>query len=1088
MSKNITVSWEGALFEEQSLAMVNGHIISRLQKDNRFQWRLIQPEKHAITTYETNRTKQVEKSPDIYISHKWPPRMERPNGNSLWISILPWEFGAIPVAWYVPMKYNMQEIWVYSQYNKEHYVRSGLPEEKIKVIPLGIDDRVFHPDVMPTYFEGDDRFRFLYVGGTIARKGFDLLLDAYLSEFNKEDSVCLIIKDHGTNAHYRGITMEQRIREVQADPEAPAIEYIDQHLSPHQLAALYRSCHCSVFPYRGEGFGLPIAESAACGIPVIVPELGPSVEMLNEDHALFIQAKEQKQKKRKVGELETIDFPSWIEPDLKDLREKMRFALNHKEKIDEIGKRACQHIHSHFTWDRTAKVVAKNLEAAYQERKIQRYHAEDIIKEEINEAKQELEHNRVEQALGKTQALLHVFPDDLTVRLNAAHLFVKQEKHLQAIGILVPMTKELENKEGTWNDWLYTHVWSLLAISYCGIHSWSLAMDAFRKAGEGNLDVNTLKIPYLHKAIRSLELLIGSIHQELGDAYLALDVESKSLEMYDKALGYNSKLEEVKQRQKLLEKRRLERKQKMKPLLDFSYQLLHTANSSPSVRWIASGGTTYSHDFFFERKQWNSFFLPGQYVCILNMDDVHFEKSLQEHDRTGKAKWDGAIIMMTKHHPHERCIQLVKWCSNNVKHGGKVIVHSSDEENQTYLAVKALLEYSEWCKTNQRTDNNAYNGVYAIFQMRGFGVLWQSPLYNDSGYATEQQHFLQSLKRYPLLIQLKALDAPKHPPDSSTGHRRSENYLALRESPIVHYQAAPAYLMTLPKAPLSIGRTMFETDRLPEDWVRNLNELTEVWVPSSFNKETFANCGVKEERIHIVPGAIDGDKYNPLRAKPYSLPKARRYKILSIFDWSIRKGWDVLLKAYLETFTDEDDVTLVLKVSKINEPSAQVNQIVEQMIKNYSIKRPAHMMIIDSRMTEEEMIGLYVACDVFVLPTRGEGWGRPFMEAMALEIPVIATGWSGHLEFMNEENSYLIDVERMVPVPESMPAHFHGHKWAEPSIEHLKMLLKNVYQNQNQAKQKGKKAREDLFPRFSTDEVGRLFYRRLDALIRNYLQ
>lgn len=109
------------------------------------------------------------------------------------------------------------------------------------------------------------------------------------------------------------------------------------------------------------------------------------------------------------------------------------------------------------------------------------------------------------------------------------------------------------------------------------------------------------------------------------------------------------------------------------------------------------------------------------------------------------------------------------------------------------------------------------------------------------------------------------------------------------------------------------------------------------------------------------------------------------------------------------------------------------------------------------------------------------------MEAMALEIPVIGTNWSGHLEFMNEKNSHLIEVERMVPVPDSMPPHFHGHLWAEPSIDHLKALLRETYEHWDRAKEKAIEARKSLFPRFSSKEVGRLIYTRFDHLIRNYL-
>jgi len=1089
MPETITVAWEGRFLENHSLAITNGQIVSRLRSDARYQWRLITPESQVVSMLDPDQADHSGKPADIYVSHQWPPRMTKPDA-ARWISIIPWEFGAIPVSWYIPMKYGMNEIWVYSRYNKDAFVKSGLPEDKIRVIPLGVDELVFHPGVQPAFFEGDGRFRFLYVGGTIARKGFDLLLKAYRLEFKKDEPVCLVVKDHGSASHYRGMSMEQHIREAQADPLSPSIEYMDGQLTPEQLASLYRSCHCSVFPYRGEGFGLPIAESAACGTPVIVPRRGPAAEMFDEDHALFIHALEQTQDARKVGDLETVDFPWWIEPDLNDLRRQMRFAFENKAKLAEMGKRASAHIRSRFTWNKTAEAVGETLQTVHRRWKPPSRTPDDIIRAETELAANDLAGGRPEQALGRLQGLLHAFPDNLGVRLQTAHLYMRQEKFLPAIGLLAPLSREWEEKRETVDDSLYAHIWTLLAICYCRIQSWALAIDAFRKAGELNPGIHAFKIPFLLSSVRSLHVLLGYVHEEIGDAYAALNHDVKAREMYHKALVHDSRLESAKQRLDQLEKRRIALGHKMKPVLDFSRRLLETAERAHHVRWVsADDGAVYPHDFVLRKTIWNTFFMPGQNVRVISAEAPGLP---EQPDGRGaeSGNWDGALFFLEKPGSPERCISWFQWCTRNIRPGGRVIVHSQDPASPTYLAFCSLFDYGGWNPQGKHPVkvNEARSGEeFAIFQCGGVGVLWQSPLHSATGYASEQRHFLQSLRPYPLLIQLNAMDAPTENRKEQNDDFRM-NCAVLKESPLIHYQAAPANLFALPRAPLSVGRTMFETDRLPEEWVRILNELTEVWVPSTFNKETFVHAGVIEEKIRVVPGTIDETRYNPLRAQPWPLPGARRFRLLSVFDWSIRKGWDLLLRAYLESFTSEDDVTLVLKVSKINEPAARVHQAVEQMIKESGIRRPPHIMVIDSRLSEEEMIGLYAACDTFVLPTRGEGWGRPFMEAMALEIPVIGTNWSGHLEFMNEHNSYLIEVERMVTVPESMPAHFHGHRWAEPSVEHLKTLMLEVYRHRERAKEKAKEARKSLFPRFSMKETGRIIYSRFDHLIRNYLK
>jgi len=81
------------------------------------------------------------------------------------------------------------------------------------------------------------------------------------------------------------------------------------------MAGLYNACDCLVHPYRGEGFGLPIAEATACGIPVIVPDKGTSRDPCSVDTAFFVHSEEVPFSEKKVGTLETVDFPWWLSVD-----------------------------------------------------------------------------------------------------------------------------------------------------------------------------------------------------------------------------------------------------------------------------------------------------------------------------------------------------------------------------------------------------------------------------------------------------------------------------------------------------------------------------------------------------------------------------------------------------------------------------------------------------------------------------------------------------------------------------------------------------------------------------------------------------
>ncbi|MBN1606542.1 MAG: glycosyltransferase [Polyangiaceae bacterium] len=290
-----------------------------------------------------------------------------------------------------------------------------------------------------------------------------------------------------------------------------------------------------------------------------------------------------------------------------------------------------------------------------------------------------------------------------------------------------------------------------------------------------------------------------------------------------------------------------------------------------------------------------------------------------------------------------------------------------------------------------------------------------------------------------------------------------------------------------------VAYTTFETDRVPENWVAPLNQMDEVWVPCRFNVDTFARAGVAKEKLHVIPHGFDPERYRPSATQPLEYAREAGFVFLSVFEWTKRKGWDVLLRAYVEEFDKEEDVCLLIRtyqgggVIDKNRPSIkeQFADYIKELGRDPD-RLPA-VQFIDEAIPDSQMTRLYKTGDAFVLPTRGEGWGIPLCESMLMEVPVISTRWGGPLEFMSDDNSYLIDVKRLEPVSDEQVrdnAAYEGHRWAEPSLAHTRALMRHVFEHREEAAEKGRRGRLHVLANFAKARTASAIAERLSVLER----
>jgi glycosyltransferase involved in cell wall biosynthesis len=259
-----------------------------------------------------------------------------------------------------------------------------------------------------------------------------------------------------------------------------------------------------------------------------------------------------------------------------------------------------------------------------------------------------------------------------------------------------------------------------------------------------------------------------------------------------------------------------------------------------------------------------------------------------------------------------------------------------------------------------------------------------------------------------------------------------------------------------------VSHSMWESTAVPADHIEAINRAAALhYVPCRQNLDSFRECGLRVP-VKLLPYGVDGEQF------PYlSRPRSDTFTFGCFGSFSPRKGIDVLLRAFQDEFSPREPVHLVLK--NADAPPA------------YEIWHP-RVTVFSSRLKPRALLGFLRGLDAFVLPSRGEGLGLCGLEAMATGLPVIATDWSGPAEYLDPADSYplayrLVDVHDL----ESNGVRYSG-QWAEPEYEHLRHLLRWVYEHPGEAAEKGRRAAERVHARWTWDRTVREMCADFDAI------
>jgi glycosyltransferase involved in cell wall biosynthesis len=276
----------------------------------------------------------------------------------------------------------------------------------------------------------------------------------------------------------------------------------------------------------------------------------------------------------------------------------------------------------------------------------------------------------------------------------------------------------------------------------------------------------------------------------------------------------------------------------------------------------------------------------------------------------------------------------------------------------------------------------------------------------------------------------------------------------------------------------NIGYWAWELSQFPDAWRGAFRDLDEIWAPSRFIQQAVADkapCPVV-----WMPLAVEPVSSAPLSRAYFGLPDDR-FLLLFFFDFRSfiqRKNPWAALRAFTTAFQDDASAPVSLAI-KMNGTDACPEDY-RAFLDSDAVRDP-RVILIDRIMDDREIKELVRLCDCFLSLHRSEGFGRGLAEAMYFGKPVIATGYSGNLDFMNQANACLVDCT-LIPVGADEYPCGAGQRWAEPDVDQAAWHLRRLVMDPAYAVEIGQRAAHYIQTYHSFAAVGARHRRRLEQL------
>lgn len=380
-------------------------------------------------------------------------------------------------------------------------------------------------------------------------------------------------------------------------------------------------------------------------------------------------------------------------------------------------------------------------------------------------------------------------------------------------------------------------------------------------------------------------------------------------------------------------------------------------------------------------------------------------------------------------------------------------------------------------------------------------VLYTGAFPDLSGYASAARDYVRSLDSVGIDVTADMVTFEPWKPAHLRDEVMDRRLYSLRDKPhdaplhIIHltpdnyrkpeYVDSPRY---------RIGYFAWETSRLPHPWVKCLNETVhETWVPCEKLREVCIDSGVTIP-CYVLPHAIPVPPEDFQSTCEFSGIPEDCYKFYSVFQWSERKNPAALIRAYYEEFSKREKVCLVLKTYRLGNDRTErdfIRREISRLKRETKGVEAPPIVLIEEFLSNRDLIDLHRACDCYVSMARAEGFGIPAFEAAAAKNPVIVPNNWAFPEHFSQETGWLVDVPQEVPISDMrhISILYTGDMtWGDPSVSSCRAAMREAFENQDSAKEKGKVGYDYVKDKLSYMSIGRMMKARLEQVYRGLVE